>query len=74
MRFFDLCVRERSARNDEEVNNRSDESGQTTAEYALIVVVAAVVGGLVLAWASRTHAIGKLFDTTIGRVVELVSG
>jgi hypothetical protein len=50
---------------------RHDDRGQTTAEYALVLVVAATLGGLVLAWASRTHAIARLFDVTIGKVVEL---
>jgi hypothetical protein len=50
---------------------RRDLRGQTTAEYALVLVVAATLGGLVLAWASRTHAIARLFDVTIGKVVEL---
>lgn len=51
-----------------------DERGQTTAEYALVLVVAATLGGLVLAWAGKTHAIAKLFDVTIGKVVELAGG
>ncbi|HEX5615202.1 MAG TPA: hypothetical protein VFZ83_08605 [Acidimicrobiia bacterium] len=51
-----------------------DEDGQTTAEYALVLVVAATLGGLVLAWAGKTHAIAKLFDVTIGKVVELAGG
>lgn len=50
------------------------EAGQTTAEYALVLVVAATLGGLVLAWAGKTHAIAKLFDVTIGKVVELAGG
>ena len=50
---------------------RGDVRGQTTAEYALVLVVAATLGGLVLAWASRTHAIARLFDVTIGKVVEI---
>ena len=50
------------------------EHGQTTAEYALVLVVAATLGGLVLAWAGKTHAIAKLFDVTIGKVVELAGG
>jgi hypothetical protein len=52
----------------------NDEAGQTTAEYALVLVVAATLGGLVLTWAAKTHAIGKLFDVTIGKVVELAGG
>jgi hypothetical protein len=36
--------------------------------------VAATLGGLVLAWAGKTHAIAKLFDVTIGKVVELAGG
>ena len=51
-----------------------DQRGQTTAEYALVLVVAAVIGSLVLTWATKTHAVGRLFDVTIGRVVDLVGG
>jgi Flp pilus assembly pilin Flp len=47
-----------------------DERGQTTAEYALVIVAAAVIGTLVITWASKTGFVDKLFDVTIGRVLK----
>ncbi|HEX2193157.1 MAG TPA: DUF4244 domain-containing protein [Acidimicrobiales bacterium] len=47
-----------------------DERGQTTAEYALVLLGAAAVALLVVAWATDTDLIGKLFDA----VVEAVTG
>jgi Flp pilus assembly pilin Flp len=46
-----------------------DESGQTTAEYALVMLAAAAVAGLVLAWATKSHTISRLFDAVIGKLV-----
>ena len=46
------------------------ESGQTTAEYALVILGAAAVAGLLIAWAANSHAIGKLFDVIIGKVTK----
>lgn len=43
--------------------------GQTTAEYALVILGAAAVATLLITWATKSHAIGKLFDTVIGKVV-----
>ena len=47
-----------------------DERGQTTAEYALVIVAAGVVGTMLIAWASKTHFIDQLFDLTLGRVIK----
>jgi hypothetical protein len=41
------------------------ESGQSTAEYALVMISAAAIAGLVLTWASHTNLIGGLFDTVV---------
>ena len=49
-----------------------DEVGQTTAEYAMVIVAAAVVGGLLIAWAGSSGFIDKLFDVTVGRVIKEV--
>ncbi|HEX6311482.1 MAG TPA: DUF4244 domain-containing protein [Acidimicrobiia bacterium] len=46
-----------------------DEAGQTTAEYALVILGAAAVAALLIAWAGKSHAIGKLFDEVIGKVL-----
>jgi len=45
------------------------EHGQTTAEYALVILGAAALAGLLITWASKSHAIGKLFDEVIGKVL-----
>ena len=45
------------------------EAGQTTAEYALVILGAAAIGTLVLTWATKSHVIGKLFDTVVGEIL-----
>ena len=45
------------------------EWGQTTAEYALVMLAAAAVAGLVLAWATKSHTISRLFDAVIGKLL-----
>jgi Flp pilus assembly pilin Flp len=45
------------------------ESGQTTAEYALVMLAAAAVAGMVLAWATKSHTISRLFDGVIGKLL-----
>jgi uncharacterized protein DUF4244 len=45
------------------------EQGQTTAEYALVILGAAAVATLLVAWATKSHALGKLFDAVIGKVM-----
>lgn len=50
----------------------SRQLGQATAEYALVIVGAATIAGLVLAWAASTGKITRLLnavlDAVIGRV------
>ena len=45
-----------------------DEAGQTTAEYALVLLGAAAVAGLLLAWASDSGAVARLFDGVLRRI------
>ena len=45
-------------------------AGQTTAEYALVIVGAAALAALLLVWASGSGAIGRLFDAVLGRVLD----
>lgn len=51
----------------------SGEQGQGTVEYALVLLAAAALALVVVAWVSRTDTIGRLFDTVVnsilGRVV-----
>ena len=44
-------------------------AGQTTAEYALVLLGAAAIAVLVVTWASKTDAVGKLFDFVLGHVI-----
>lgn len=45
------------------------ERGQATAEYALVILGAAAVAGLLLAWATKTHTLSRLFDSVIDAVM-----
>lgn len=47
---------------------RSD-AGQTTAEYALVLLGAAAIAVLIISWATKTNLIGKLFDFVIDHVM-----
>jgi hypothetical protein len=47
----------------------ADAAGQTTAEYALVILGAAAVGTLLIAWATKSHAIDKLFDEVVGKIL-----
>lgn len=51
----------------------SRDDGQTTAEYALVLLGAAAIALLVLAWATKTKRIGALFDFVLDQVVGRVS-
>ena len=47
------------------------QSGQSTAEYALVMIAAAAIAGLVLTWAKHTNLIGGLFDTVVHGLLHL---
>jgi len=46
-----------------------DERGQTTAEYALVLLGAAGIALLLLGWATQSGAVGTLFDAVLGGVI-----
>lgn len=48
------------------------ESGQTTAEYALVLLAAATIAMLVIAWAQNTSAIGDFFDRIFKEITKLI--
>jgi hypothetical protein len=53
---------------------RSDR-GQATTEYALVLLAAALVGVLVIGWATTgggAAAVGRLFDSVIESVIDQV--
>lgn len=43
--------------------------GQSTAEYALVLLGAATVALVFLAWAGKTSRIGKLFNAVLDSVI-----
>ena len=48
------------------------ERGQTTAEYALVLIAAATIAMLIVAWAANTGAISSFFDEVIDRVTSML--
>lgn len=51
------------------LRNRRHDSGQATAEYALVLLGAAAVAVLLLGWAAKTNRVGKLLDWVLDEVV-----
>jgi hypothetical protein len=45
------------------------DAGQTTAEYALVILGAAAVATLLITWARGSGAIQELFDEVVGRIL-----
>ncbi len=45
------------------------EAGQATAEYALVILGAVALATLLLNWAQGSHAISRLFDSVIDKVI-----
>jgi hypothetical protein len=46
------------------------EPGQATAEYALVMLAAAAIAGLLLAWAASTDGIGRLLDAVLQSIID----
>lgn len=47
----------------------SGEAGQTTAEYGMVLLGAAGIALLLVGWATKSGAIGKLFDVVMDNVI-----
>ena len=45
------------------------DEGQATAEYALVLLGAAAVALLLVAWATHTNRIGKLLDSVVEKLL-----
>ena len=46
----------------------AEEAAQTTAEYALVILGAATVGGALIAWIAGGNAVGKFFETVFSKL------
>ena len=51
----------------------SNESGQATAEYALVLLAAATLATLVLTWASSPSRISSLFDLVFRSISRMLT-
>ncbi|CAB4737886.1 unannotated protein [freshwater metagenome] len=49
--------------------DRFVDDGQTTAEYALVILGAAAIATLLISWASGSGGITKLFDSVISKII-----
>lgn len=49
--------------------HRRGESGQATAEYALVLLGAAAVALLLIGWATTTDQVSRLFDFVVEQVI-----
>ena len=47
----------------------SDQRGQASAEYALVLLGAAAVALLVVSWATKTNRVGKLLDAVMDKLL-----
>jgi Flp pilus assembly pilin Flp len=63
----------RSSPADQHRRAHRDQRGQGTVEYALILLGAAAVALVVVAWVTRTDLIGRLFDTVVGSILRQVT-
>lgn len=55
------------------VGSLRSTSAQTTAEYALVLLGAATVAMLLVAWAGESNRIGALFDAVMRSITGLVA-
>lgn len=53
-------------------DRRAGDRGQTTAEYALVIVGAAAVALLLLAWATGSGRIASLLDKVVDTVANMI--
>lgn len=49
-----------------------DDDGQTTAEYALVLLGVAAIALAVVSWATRTNLIGRLLDVVFGTLFKKI--
>jgi hypothetical protein len=45
------------------------EAGQSTAEYALVILGAVAIATLLITWATGSHAISQLFDAVVQKIL-----
>lgn len=61
--------RDAAGRQDADQSRLSSQAGQATAEYALVLLGAASVALLVVAWAARSNRVGSLLDSIFDQLL-----
>ena len=46
-----------------------DDVGQTTAEYALVILGAAAVATVLITWATKSDAVTNLFESVVSKIL-----
>jgi Flp pilus assembly pilin Flp len=49
----------------------NNENGQATAEYALVIIAAALIALALISWATSTGVLEDIFDTVARRVLRI---
>ncbi len=49
------------------------ELGQTTAEYALVLLAAAVIAVILIKWAKQTDTLNQFFDDVVTKITGMAS-
>ena len=49
-----------------------DERGQASAEYALVLLGAAAIALLIVAWATKNDMVGKLMDGVMNHILDSI--
>ena len=52
----------------------SDERGQDTAEYALVIVAAAAIALALIIWATSTDLLPSFFTTVLNKITSVAKG
>ena len=52
----------------------SEEHGQATAEYALVIVAAAAIALALIIWATSTDLLPSFFTTVLNKVTSVAKG
>ncbi|HVF52156.1 MAG TPA: DUF4244 domain-containing protein [Actinomycetota bacterium] len=55
------------------VRARGDQRGQSTAEYSLVLLVAGAIVGVFAAFV-KSGALGSMFETIVGSLIERAGG
>lgn len=50
------------------------DRGQATAEYGLVILAAAALAGVLLAWATGTGGVSRLMDAVMDSIITDVTG